>query len=142
MSDMFDHQSTKLPFFKGDIPIIVETDNHAAIEEIENWPKSLKNDVEEACFRMYQDKVEMIGTETLPRIRRAAEVWKHIVVDCIRIDPKIKDAMVIGIKPAWEVEHDAELCIRKNKLVYAGQFLFYPPNTYGSIRDGNFAREK
>jgi hypothetical protein len=121
-----------LPFVKGKIPVVVDFENHPAIEAIARWAPGLKQQIQEACFADYRDKVAAIGPESLPRIRRPSEVWKHMTVRHVRIDPTVKDAVVIYVVPDWDEEEHMEWCVRgTDQLVYAGQFLGYPVSGYG-----------
>lgn len=84
-----------------------------------------------ACFADYRDKVDSIGPESLPRIRRPSEVWKHLEFRHVRIDSTVKDTVVIYVVPDWDAEEHMEWCIRgTDQLIYVGQFLGYPVNGY------------
>lgn len=139
MGNEFDSQFVRLPFLKNKIPVIVDIQDHPAIEGIENWPKEMKDQLAAACFRSYQDKVKMIGLEALSRIRRPSEVWKHLSIRSIQISPVIPDCLLIYVVPAWDESEHMEWCIQKGKVVYVGQFLGYPPDGYADITFGNFA---
>ena len=77
-----------------------------------HWGPDLKRKIEEACFADYRDKVASIGPESLPRIRRPNEVWKHLEVRHVRIDPIVKDTVVVYVVPDWDEEVHMEWCIR------------------------------
>jgi len=92
----------------------------------------LKRKIEDACFADYRDKLEAIGPESLPRIRSPKDIWKHLEFCHVRIDPTVKDTVVIYVIPSWDEDEQMEWCIRgTDKLVYVGQFLSYPVNGYG-----------
>lgn len=134
-----DRQTVKLPFVKGSFPVVVDIESHPAIADIATWSKDLKQHLEEACFRSYKAKVEAIGPESLPRIRQASHVWKHLQIQQISIDPTIPDALVVYVIPAWDESEHMEWCIDNGRLVYVGQFLSYPPDGYSDISNGNYA---
>jgi PP-loop superfamily ATP-utilizing enzyme len=124
-------QEVALPFVKEKVPVVVDFENHPAIEAIARWDPELKRKIEEACFADYRDKVASIGPESLPRIRRPNEVWKHLEFRHVRIDPTVKDTVVIYVVPDWDEEEHMEWCIRgTDQLIYVGQFLGYPVNGY------------
>jgi hypothetical protein len=124
----------KIPFLKKKVPLIVDLDEHPAMDLIKKWGPALKKKVEEACFRNYKDKIASIGMNpSLPRIRKANEVWKHLEIESIRIDARVDDAMVIHVVPTWDFDLQMELCIKGNQIVYAGQFLMRPVDGYSKI---------
>src|SRR5687768_4370287 len=106
MGDTFDRQFVRLPFLKEKIPVLVEIEDHPAIAKIKDWPKDIKDQLAAACFRSYQDKVASIGSESLPRIRRAAEVWKHVTIRAVLISPAVPESLLVYVVPVWdESEH-------------------------------------
>jgi hypothetical protein len=124
-------QEVAIPFVKGKVPVVVDFKNHPAIRAIAKWGPDLKRKIEEACFADYREKVASIGPESLPRIRRPNEVWKHLEFRHVRIDPTVPDRVVIYVVPAWDEEEHMEWCIRgTDEVVYVGQFLQYPVNAY------------
>lgn len=139
MEDPFGGQFVRLPFVKEAIPVVVDIEDFPAIENIKDWPKVIKDHLAAACFRSYQDKVASIGTESLPRIRRAAEVWKHLTIRCIQISPKFPESLLVYVVPVWDESEHMEWCIKNGKVVYVGQFLGYSPDGYDDISYGNFA---
>ena len=72
------NQSVRTPFAKEPIPLRLDFDCHPELARISNWDSELKKHVERACFASYQDQVEMTGRESLPTIRRANQIWKHL----------------------------------------------------------------
>lgn len=91
----------------------------------------MRKQIEEACFANYQEKADSIGLETLPKIRQAAQVWRHMKILSIRIDPTVMDRVVVYVVPAWDEDEHLEWCIEGgDKLVYVGQFLGYPVDGY------------
>jgi hypothetical protein len=128
-------QEIRFPFAKDKVPVVVDFKNHPAIKAIAQWGPELKQKLEEACFANYRDKVASIGSESLPRIRRAREIWKHLAFRHVRIDPNVKDIVVIYLVPAWDESEHMEWCIQgTDKLIYVGQFLGYPVNGYRNAR--------
>jgi hypothetical protein len=123
-----------IPFLKKKVPLIVDLDDHPAMNLIKKWGPVLKKKIEEACFANYKNKVASIGMNpSLPRIRKPNEVWKHLEVESIRIDARIDDAIVIHVVPAWDIDLQMELCIKGDRIVYAGQFLMYSVDGYTKI---------
>lgn len=128
-------EEVQVPFVKRKVPVVVDFENHPAIKSIAQWGRTLKRKIEEACFAHYRDKVASIGLESLPRIRRPNEVWKHLEFCHVRIDPTVKDTVVLYVVPDWDEEEHMEWCIRgTDQLVYLGQFLGYPVGRYRKIR--------
>ena len=128
-------QELRLPFVKGKVQVVVDFKNHPAIKAIAQWGPELKQKIEEACFANYCDKVASIGPESLPRIRHAKEIWKHLEFRHVRIDPNAKDIVVIYLVPAWDEDEHMEWCIQgTDNLIYVGQFLGYPVNGYRNAR--------
>jgi hypothetical protein len=126
-----DPQEVAIPFVKEKVPVAVDFENHPAIKAIAAWGPELKRKIEEACFAHYRNKVESIGPESLPKIRRPNEVWKHLEFRHVRIDPTVKDRVVVYVVPDWDEEEQMEWCIRgTDRLVYVGQFLGYPVDGY------------
>ena len=124
-------QEVAVPFVKGKVPVVVDIANHPAIKAVAQWGPELKRKIEEACFGNYRDKVESIGPESLPRIRRPSEVWKHLEIRHVRIDPSVKNRVVVYVVPDWDEEEQMEWCIQgTDRLVYVGQFLQYPVDGY------------
>jgi hypothetical protein len=120
-----------IPFLKKKVPIVVDLDEHPAMELIEKWGPALKKKIEDACFANYQQKIASIGMNpALPRIRKPNEVWKHIEVESVRIDARIDDTVVIHLVPAWDIDLQMEICIKGDRIVYADQFLMYPVDEY------------
>jgi PP-loop superfamily ATP-utilizing enzyme len=133
----------KIPFVKGNVPVVVDFENHPAIAGIASWGADLKQKLEEACFADYQDKVSSIGSESLPKIRRPNEIWKHLEFRHVRIDPLFKDTVVIYVVPAWDESEHMEWCIRgPNELIYVGQFLNYAVNRYPAKRKSKMPSRK
>ena len=132
-------QSVRIPYAKKPVSVRVEIDKHPALEGIAEWGPELKVSIENACFASYQDKLSMIGPEALPVIRRPNQVWKHITIADIRIDPTILDALVVYVIPEWDESEHMEWCIRDGELVFVGQFLDYDIDSYGKQTPGNFA---
>lgn len=127
-------QEVAIPFVKGKVPVVIDFKNHPAIKTIAEWGLELKRKIEEACFLSYREKVASIGPESLPRIRRANEIWKHLEIRHIRIDPSVKDIVVIYVIPAWDESEHMEWCVQgTDKLIYVGQFLAYPVNGYQNV---------
>jgi hypothetical protein len=121
----------KLPFAKKPVPLIVDVERHPALKLIESWGTKVKPAIAEACFANYQAKIAMIGKNpNLPRIRKASEVWKHLQFESIRIDTAVPDTVVLHLIPAWDIDEQIEICIKKDRIVYAGQFLMYPVDSY------------
>ena len=122
------NQEVLIPFLKKKkVPLIVDVNRHPAIKQIKSWGAGTKKLIEEACFANYKDKVASIGLNpSLPRIRKANEVWKHLTVESVQIDACVDDAIVVHLVPAWDIDLQMELCIKGSKLVYSGQFLLYP----------------
>lgn len=126
-----DRDEVKIPFVKEKVPVVVDFQNHHAIEAIPHWGPDLKRKLEEACFAHYREKVDSIGPETLPRIRRPVEVWKHLRFQHLRIDPNVPNRVVLYVVPAWDEDEHMEWCIEgTDRLVYAGQFLGYSVDGY------------
>ena len=124
-------QEVTVPFIKGKVPVRVDFERHPAIAAIAAWGPELKRKIADACFADYQDKVSLIGPESLPRIRRSAEVWKHLEVREVRIDPTVADTVVVYVVPDWDESEHMEWCIRgTDEVVYVGQFLGYPVDGY------------
>jgi hypothetical protein len=95
------------------------------------WGLGVNAEIERACFAAYQCKVASIGQgPSLPRIRKANEVWNHLQVESVRIDAVVPDSVVLHLVPAWDVDLQLELCIKGKQLVYAGQYLQYPVDGY------------
>jgi PP-loop superfamily ATP-utilizing enzyme len=131
------NQEVSLPFVRGKVPVVVDIENHPAIAAIARWGQALKEKIEEACFAHYRDKVDSIGPESLPRIRRPREVWKHLEFRHVRIDPNVPDIVVLYVVPAWDEEEHMEWCIRgDDELLYVGQFLQYPVSGYRNLSCG------
>ena len=92
--------------------------------------------LEEACFAHYRERVASIGPESLPRIRRPKEVWKYVAFRHVRIDPMVKDTVVIYVVPEWDEDNHMEWCVQgTNKLVYAGEFVGGPVSVYKNYRN-------
>ena len=119
------NQSVRTPYTPKPVSVTVEIDKHPALIGIASWGADLKKNIEKACFASYQDKEEMIGPESLPSIRRPNQIWKHVSIKSIRIDPCVSKAMVVYVIPEWDPEEHMEWCIKNNKLVYVGQVLSY-----------------
>lgn len=125
------NQEVAIPFTRGKVPVVVDFENHPAIQAIANWGPVLKRKIEEACFAHYRDKVESIGPASLPSIRRPSEVWKHLEFRHVRIDPTVQNRVVVYVVPDWDEEEQMEWCIQgTDRLVYLGQFLQYPVAGY------------
>jgi PP-loop superfamily ATP-utilizing enzyme len=130
-------QEVPNPFAKGKIPVVVEVQNHPAIKGIAEWGSALKRKIEEACFAEYRQKVASIGPESLPRIRRASEIWKHIEFKQVRIDPNVTDTVVFYVISTWDQDEHMEWCIRgTDQLIYVGQYLGYPVGGYAGLNTG------
>src|SRR5258707_479458 len=86
-AEAVDRQEVTIPFLKAKVPVVVDFENHPAIAAIASWGPELKRKIEQACFKDYRDKVEAIGPESLPKIRRPNEVWRHLEIRHVRIDP-------------------------------------------------------
>jgi hypothetical protein len=128
-------QEVAVPFAKGKVPVVVDFENHPAIEAIAQWGPDLKCKIEEACFAHYRDKVASIGPESLPRIRRPSEIWKHLEFRHVRIDPTVKDTVGVYVVPEWDEDNHMEWCIRgTSDLVYAGEFVGGPVSVYKKYR--------
>src|SRR5688572_4712678 len=120
-------QEVSIPFVKGKVPVVVDFEEHPAIQAIAAWGPELKQKIEEACFADYCDKVEAIGPESLPKIRRAKEIWKHVEIQHVRIDPNVKDRVAVYVVPDWDQSEHMEWVIQgTDKLVYVGQFVGWP----------------
>jgi hypothetical protein len=129
------HQEVAIPFLKKKVPLLVDADRHPVLKVIEAWDPGLKTKIEEACFANYAQKMASIGSNpSLPRIRKASEVWKHLTVESLRIDARVDDIVVLHVVPAWDVDLQMELCIKKGQLVYAGQLLLYPVDGYARAK--------
>jgi hypothetical protein len=122
----------KIPFLKVKVPVVVDIDRHPAIELISQWGEGLKNKIADACFAQYRDKVASIGqAPSLPRIRQATEVWKHLEIREVRIDASIPDTVVVYVIPAWDIDEQMEWCTRgRDELVYVDQVLYYRVDGY------------
>ena len=105
-------QEVAVPFVKGKVSVWVDFKRHPAIKSIEDWTPALKKAIQDACFTHYRDKVASIGPGALPVIRRPAEVWKHLDVREVRIDPTVDDTVVVHVIPAWDEDEQMEWCIR------------------------------
>jgi hypothetical protein len=128
------NQEVLIPFLKKKIPLIVDVGRHRTMEIITSWGPAIKKTIEEACFANYKDKIETIElNSSIPRIRKANEVWKHLKVESIRIDACVDDTIVLHIVPEWNIDLQIELCIKGDQLVYAGQFLLYPVDGYAKL---------
>jgi hypothetical protein len=124
-------QEVAMPFVKRRVPVMVDFKNHPAIESLPKWGPKLRKQIEDACFANYQDKLASIGPKALPKIRQPSHVWKHMKVQCVRIDPTVPDRIVVYVVPDWDESEHMEWCIEGiNKLVYVGQFLAYPVDRY------------
>ena len=124
-----------IPFLKKKVPIIVDLDEHPAIKLIKKWGPGIKKKIEQACYANYQNKIASVGMNpALPRIRKPNEVWKHLEFESVRIDASGTDTIVLHVIPAWDVDLQMELCIKEDRIVYAGQFLQYPVDGYGDRR--------
>ena len=120
-----------VPFLKKKVPIIVDLDEHPAMNLIKKWGPSLKTKIEDACFANYTKKIASIGmSSALPRIRKPNEVWKHVEFESVRIDARIDDVVVIHLAPAWDVDLQMEICIKGDRIVYAGSFCMYSVDGY------------
>jgi hypothetical protein len=127
------NQEVLIPFLKK-IPLFVDVGRHRTMEILRRWGPALKKTIEEACFANYKDKIKSIGlNSSIPRIRKANEVWKHLEVESIRIDACVDDTIVLHIVPVWNIDLQIELCIKGDQLVYAGQFLLYPVDGYAKL---------
>ena len=136
---MFEEQFVRLPFAKKRLPVTVQIRRHRGIASIGSWRPELKQELQEACFRSYQDKVKSIGREGVPRIRRAAEVWRHIDIQQIVIDPTVDNRLLVYVVPDWDESEHMEWCIQDGEVVYVGQFLGYPLESYCKDMPGNHA---
>jgi hypothetical protein len=129
-------QEIAIPYTKGKVPVVVDFENHPGIEAIAQWGPDLKRKIEEACFAHYRERVASIGPESLPRIRRPKEVWKYVAFRHVRIDPMVKDTVVIYVVPEWDEDNHMEWCVQgTNKLVYAGEFVGGPVSVYKNYRN-------
>ena len=123
-----------MPFIKRKVPVVVDVENHPAIEALSEWGPALRKEIEEACFADYRDKVDLIGPESLPKIRQPSHVWKHMKVQNVRIDPTVPDRLVVYVVPAWDESEHMEWCIQgTDKLVYVGQFRGYSVDGYSGL---------
>jgi hypothetical protein len=105
--------------------------SHPAIESLAEWGPKLQEQIEEACFANYQDKLASVGLGTLPKIRQPSHVWKHMEVRSVRIDPTVPDRIVVYVVPEWDDDEHLEWCVEGvDKLVYVGQFLGYAVDRY------------
>lgn len=127
-------QSVKLSFVKKPIPVVVDIDEHSIIEEMSDWGPEMKSTFQDACFQNYKEKVDMIGPEGVPKIRKASEIWKHIEFIHARIDPDVKDTVVFYVVPTWEESEHLEICIKGERVVYIGQFLNYSVGYYEKMK--------
>ena len=105
-----------IPFVKGKVPVVVDIESHTAIQAIAQWGPELKRKIEEACLKHYRDKVDSIGPETLPRIRSPREVWRHLKIQHVRIDPTVKDRVVVYVLPDWDEEEQMALTLGASGL--------------------------
>ena len=123
----------KIPFAKVKVQVVLDFDQFPGITAMADWGPNLKREIEEACFNHFRNKVASIGPETLPIIRRPADVWKHLEFQHVRIDPAVSEAVVIYVIPAWDQDNHMEWCVRDNRLVYAGEFLGVPVERYSNL---------
>ena len=126
-----------IPILGCDIPVELTDDNapidysHPMFKKMPKWTPPLKAKIEKACFRHYRDMVEMIGDESLPKIAKPGEIWPHIKINSIRLDPEVPNVAVAYVVPAWDLSEHMEWAIKGTAtLQYAGTFLCYPVDSY------------
>ena len=133
------------PWINTSVPVDLSStaesgEEHLALENIEKWTDGLRTSIERACFANYLEKVEAIGAEppTVPVIKRPRDIWRHIEIESVR--PQGRDLIVVYAVPEWDDNLHHEWCIKgTDRLLYVGQFLDYPADSYGDIESGNSA---
>jgi hypothetical protein len=124
-------QEVTVPFAKRKVPVLVDFQNHPAIKSLAEWGPKLRKRIEEACFAQYRKKVDSIGPGLLPKIWQSSQVWRHMKIQSVRIDPAVMNRVVVYVVPAWDIDEHLEWCVEgAHKLVYVGQFLGYPVDGY------------
>lgn len=56
----------------------------------------------------------------LPELKSPEEVWKHLALESVAIEPDSQLSVRLGFRAPWEVEHDLGLYLKDREFQYAG----------------------
>jgi hypothetical protein len=90
-------QEVAIPFVKARVAVVVDFENHPAIEAIAAWGSDPKRKIEEACFADYRDKVASVGPK---RSRKSAERRRYGSRDFALIPSPGGDCRGVSSSPA------------------------------------------
>ncbi len=57
---------------------------------------------------------------SLPELRESAEIWRHLVLERIDIEPKRTTPLRLSFRAPWDIEHDYGIYLAGGRMSYAG----------------------
>jgi hypothetical protein len=60
------------------------------------------------------------GGGELPIVENSQDIWQHMILDQIVVEPKDKLQIRLGFRSPWDIEHDFGIYITSKKYEYSG----------------------
>ena len=109
-SESLNYAVAELQFIRDNFSSVVAP----ATNEFYGSYEAIKDAVQHAGFQVQE------AGGSLPDLTSPPDVWKHLTLERIDVEPSSRLPVRLGFRAPWEVEHDLAMYLKGREFQYAG----------------------